>query len=98
MRCGLAGLKVRGELMPQSFHGYVPLRYLVVRNHNKWVIQFDGEEFGPYKSKREAMLFAIDAAHKFGQQDEPTEVLLMGDAGEAKPAWTYGQPPYPPSL
>jgi len=34
------------------------------------------------------MLFAIDAAHKLGQQDEPTEVLLMGDAGEAKSAWT----------
>ena len=44
------------------------------------------------------MLFAIDAAHKLGQQDEPTEVLLIGDAGETKPAWIYGQPPYPPSL
>ena len=29
-----------------------------------------GEEFGPYKSQREAMLFAIDAAHKL-DQDEP---------------------------
>jgi hypothetical protein len=44
------------------------------------------------------MLFAIDAAQKLGEQDERTEVLLIGDAGEAKPAWVYGQPPYPPAL
>jgi hypothetical protein len=31
-----------------------------------------------YKSEREAMLFAIDAAQKLGQQDEPTEVLVDG--------------------
>ena len=102
MRAGVAGWqdrRLRGNFMRQSLDEYVPrLRYLVVRNQNEWVIQFDGEEFGPYKSRREAMLFAIDAAHKLGQQDEPTEVLLMGDAGEAKSAWTYGQPPYPPSL
>jgi hypothetical protein len=72
--------------------------YLVMRHEDEWVIKFEGEAFGPYKSQREAMLFAIDAAHKLGQQDEPTEVLVMGDAGEAKPAWTYGQPPYPPVL
>ena len=28
------------------------------------------------------------ASSGHAQQDEPTEVLLMGDAGEAKPAWT----------
>jgi hypothetical protein len=44
------------------------------------------------------LLFAIDAAQKLGEQDDPTEVLVMGEAGEAKPAWTYGQPPYPPAL
>ena len=44
------------------------------------------------------MLFAIDAAQKLGPQDEPTEVLVMGEAGEANPAWTFGQPPYPPAL
>jgi hypothetical protein len=85
--------------MPQSFDEYTPrVRYLVVRHEDEWVIKFEGEEFGPYKSQREAMLFAIDAAHKLGLQDEPTEVLLMGDAGEAKPAWNYGEPPYPPAL
>jgi hypothetical protein len=85
--------------MPQSPDEYASrVRYLVVRHRYEWLIKFEGEEFGPYKSKREAMLFAIDAAQKLGQQDEPTEVLVMGEAGEANPAWTFGQPTYPPWL
>jgi hypothetical protein len=85
--------------MPQSPDEYVPpVRYLVVRHRDEWMIKFEGEEFGPYNSKREAMLFAIDAAQKLGLQDEPTEVLVMGEAGEANPAWSFGQPPYPPAL
>jgi len=65
--------------MPQSPDEYARrVRYLVVRHRDEWMIKFEGEEFGPYKSKREAMLFAIDAAQKLGQQDEPTEVLVDG--------------------
>src|SRR5262249_6858855 len=52
-------------------------RYFVVRRQDVWFIRFDGEEFGPYETEREAMLFAIDAAHKLGAQGEATEVLLM---------------------
>jgi hypothetical protein len=85
--------------MPQPSHEYAPrARYLVVRHQDEWVIKFEGEEFGPYKSQREAILFAIDAAQKLGEQDDPTKVLVMGEAGEAKPAWTYGQPPFPLAL
>ncbi len=74
------------------------IRYLVVREGDVWFIKFDGEEYGPYKTEREAMLFAIDAAHKLGGQGEPTEVLLVDEAGDLQPAWTYGQDPYPPKL
>jgi hypothetical protein len=70
-------------------------RYFVVRRQDVWFIRFDGEEFGPYKTEREAMLFAIDAAHKLGAQGEATEVLLMDENEEAKPAWSYGESPYP---
>jgi hypothetical protein len=84
--------------MPQPLEEYRPrVRYLIVRHQDEWVIKFEGEQFGPYQSQREAMLFAIDAAHKLGQQDGPTEVLLMDDAGGAKPTWVYGQAPYPPT-
>ena len=56
--------------------------YLVVRQEDVWFIKFDGEEYGPYQSEREAMLFAIDAAHKLGEQGEETQVLQMDENGE----------------
>src|SRR6202011_2770200 len=55
--------------------------YLVVRQEDLWFIKFDDEQYGPYKTDREAMLFAIDAAQKLGQQGEETQVLLKGANG-----------------
>ena len=71
-------------------------RYLVVRQEDVWFIKFDGEEFGPYNSEREAMLFAVDAAQKLGEQGEETQVLRLEEDGEVRPAWTYGLDAYPP--
>jgi hypothetical protein len=73
-------------------------RYLVVRQEDVWFIKFDGEEFGPYLSEREAMLFAIDAAHKLGEQGEDSQVLRLEENGELKPVWTHGIDAYPPNL
>ena len=71
--------------MPQS-------RYFVVRNDDdQWIIKFEDEEFGPYRSKSEAMLFAIEAAQKLGQRGGVTEVCLMGVDGHFRPEWTYGR-------
>jgi hypothetical protein len=71
-------------------------RYLVVRREDVWFIRFGGEEFGPYKTEREAKLFAIEAAHKLGEQGEETEVLLSDEAGAISPVWIHGQHAYPP--
>ena len=71
-------------------------RYLVVREEDVWFIKFDGEDYGPYISEREAMLFAVDAAQKLGAQGEETEVLQLDENGDLRPAWTYGLDPYPP--
>jgi hypothetical protein len=73
-------------------------RYLVVRQEDVWFIRFEGEEYGPYRTEREAMLFAIDAANKLGEQGEKTEVLVLNEDGATQPAWTYGHNPYPPRL
>jgi hypothetical protein len=70
-------------------------RYLVMRRQDLWVIAFDGEEFGPYQSEREAMLFAVDAAHEFAEQGKETQVLRVDENGDADPVWTYGLDPYP---
>jgi hypothetical protein len=69
-----------------------------VRQEDVWFIKFDGEEYGPYKSEREALLFAVDAAHKLGEQGEGTQVLLLDESGQPQPAWMYGHDPYPPRL
>ena len=76
--------------------GVTRTRYLVVRQEDVWFIKFDGEEFGPYQSEREAMLFAIDAAHKLGEQGDETQVLRLEEDGEVRRAWTYGLDAYPP--
>ena len=85
---------------PTEATAFVPerrrTRYLVVRQEDVWFIKFDGEEYGPYKSEREAMLFAIDAAHKLGEQGEETEVLKLDENGEPQPAWRHGHDSYPP--
>lgn len=72
-------------------------RYLVMRQEDFWFITFRGEEFGPYHSAREAMLFAIDAAYKLGENGTETQVLRVDENGEATPAWTHGLDPYPPT-
>ena len=71
-------------------------RYLVVRQDNRWFITFDGEEYGPYASEREALLFAIDAAHTLGEQGTMTHVLLMDENGAVRAEWMHGKDPYPP--
>jgi hypothetical protein len=71
-------------------------RYFVIRQDDVWLITFDGEEYGPYATEREAMLFAVDAAHTLGQQGEATQVLRVDENGDAQPEWTSGKDPYPP--
>jgi len=73
-------------------------RYLVVRQEDVWFIKFAGEEFGPYISEREAMLFAVDAAQRLGAKGEDTEVLRVDESGDPQLAWSYGLDPYPPRL
>ena len=70
-------------------------RYFVVRQDDDWLIRFDDHEYGPYRSRSEAMLFAIDAAHKLGEQGENAEVCLLGEDGHFRPEWRSGDP-YPP--
>jgi hypothetical protein len=98
---------IRGKIMPGTDiqnHGPAPAfveprphtRYLVMRREDVWFIVFGGEQFGPYKSEREARLFAIEAAHKLGEKGEESEVSVLDEAGAISPVWIYGQHPYPP--
>ena len=66
-------------------------RYIVVQHKDEWLIKFGDEEYGPYHSRAEAMLFAIDAAQKLGEQGENTQVGLMGEHGRFRAEWSYGK-------
>ena len=88
---------IRDNAPPGTFiPGALQRRYVVARQQDAWFINFDAREFGPYRSEREAMLFAIDAAHKLGEQGAATQVLRVDENGDAGTAWTYGRDPYPP--
>ena len=62
-------------------------RYFIVHDQDDWLIKYDGEEYGPYKTQDEAMLFAIEAAKKLGAYGEIAEVCLMGEGGHFAPQW-----------
>jgi hypothetical protein len=84
---------------PHTFGADRPrTRYWVVRQEDVWFIKFEGEEYGPYQSEREAILFAVDAAHKLGEQGETAQVLVMDENGDLRPFWTFGRDPYPPHI
>ena len=72
-----------------------PTRYFLVQHDDEWMIQFADEEFGPYKSKDEAMLFAVDAARKLAERGGDTEVCLMGENGFFHAEWSNTQPHQP---
>ena len=84
-------------LAPAVVPGHPHTQYIVVSQGDVWFIKFDGEEYGPYKTDREAMLFAIDAAHGLGENGEHAQVISMDEGGNAQPTWAYGQDPYPPA-
>lgn len=73
-------------------------RYYIVQQDDSWLIQFNNQEYGPYRTKSEAMLFAIEAAQKLGEHGEDAQVLLRGEDCHVAPQWTYGRDPYPPRL
>jgi len=80
------------------FHARPRKLYWIERREDVWFIEFDGDDYGPYKSEREALLFAVDAAKTLGEQGEETQVLRVDENGDAQSAWTFGQDPYPPRL
>jgi hypothetical protein len=70
------------EAMPDA-------RYFIVQHDDLWSIKFNDEEYGPYKTKSEAMMFAIDAARKLGEYGDNAQVVLMGEDGHFHTEWIY---------
>jgi hypothetical protein len=66
------------------------VEYIVRPSDDEWLIEHDGDSYGPYKNSREAMLFAIDAARKLGALGKNTSVKMTDHAGHPLTTWNYG--------
>ncbi len=71
-------------------------QYMVVLRQGDWSISFNGSQYGPYKSQKEAIRAAITAAQGSGKKGAAAEVLLQGTNNKFLTEWTYGRDPYPP--
>ncbi len=72
--------------------------YCVWPEDDGWIVAFDGERFGPYEARNQAMFSAIDAAHNLGEQGRAATVRLIDPAGLPVAVWTHGRDSYPPVL
>ncbi len=66
------------------------VRYFVVQDRNAWLIKFDDEEYGPYRTQGEAMTFAIEAAQKLGKHGQDAQVCVMDANGRLRSEWSSG--------
>jgi hypothetical protein len=64
-------------------------RYYVVGDHDVWMIKVKDSEYGPWASRDEAVVFAIDAAQKLGKLGECAHVCVVDDDGRFRSKWTY---------
>ncbi len=71
------------------------VEYVVRPSDDEWLIEHDGDRYGPYKNSREAMLFAVDAARKLGALGKNTCVKMTDHAGHPLTTWNYGVDRYP---
>ena len=69
-----------------------PATYFVVQSGGEWKIRFRDEMFGPYRSREEALLFAIDAAREIGERESAAQVLVEEAQDRFLTKWTYGEP------
>jgi hypothetical protein len=67
-------------------------QYFIVQIGGEWRIKFRNQMFGPYRSREEALLFAIDAAHDIGERESAAQVLVEEVKDRFLTRWTYGEP------
>ena len=68
-------------------------QYYVTLHEGQWKIKYDGKHYGPYKTQKDAIKAAVDAAHK---AKGDSQVFVQGADNKFRVEWTYGHDPYPP--
>jgi hypothetical protein len=70
-------------------------QYFVTRRNGEWVIRAGYRYSAAYPGKDEALRAAIEFAERDGQTGREAQVLVQGRDRLFRPAWTYGNDPYP---
>lgn len=68
-----------------------PATYFIVQSDDAWTIRFRDETFGPYLSRDEALLFAIDAARAIGERESGARVLVEDVKDRFLTRWSCGE-------
>lgn len=68
-----------------------PATYFIVQNGDAWTIRFRNKTFGPYRSRDEALLFAIDAARAIGEKESGARVLVEDVKDRFLTRWSRGE-------
>lgn len=66
------------------------VEYVVRPCNDAWLIEHAGDSYGPYKDRREATFFAVDAARKLGAQGKKTRVKVIDHTGHLLTTWSSG--------
>lgn len=66
------------------------VEYVVRPCNDAWLIEHAGDSYGPYKDRREATFFAVDAARKLGAQGKQTRVKVIDHDGHLLTTWSSG--------
>jgi hypothetical protein len=68
-----------------------PAQYFIIQSDGEWKIKFRDELFGPYRSRDEALLFAIDAAKAIGERECAAQVLVEDMEDRFLTTWTTSE-------
>lgn len=60
---------------PKRPPAVAPQQYRLTRNSRGWTVQVGSDHHGPYLSRRDALLDAVDAAQAAGEQGASIEVV-----------------------
>src|SRR5262249_62359137 len=72
-------------------------KYFVIQRGGEWKIKFRDETFGPYRSRDEALLFAIDAAKNIARQQSAAQVLVEDFEDRFLTQWSSAAPEQRPA-
>jgi hypothetical protein len=71
-------------------------QFFVGLYENQWIITHQNRQYGPYRTRQEAVKTAVDVAYKEGKKGHETKVLVQDEDDQFHAKWSFGQDAYPP--